>query len=195
MKYSLLWGILIFCHRFHGKKQEQFQKLVANYQLFLITFRKLRLCFLGQEYSINPYKTTKSFLLKFPNKNVNKPKVGILLLLINWNFINKQNRIEELSKSQKKRQRRKTANNNINNGLVVSFVESMLTPGIDQGLIKSLNIILGVLFFVLFIMMLFLGSIHYAVMLFFAIGLFLSFNFFLMEAAKVPGVLQPENKN
>lgn len=78
--------------------------------------------------------------------------------------------------------------------MVVSMLESMLTPGIDQGLIKSLNIILGVLFFVLFVMMLFLGSFHYAIMLFFAVGLFLSFNFFLMEAAKVPGILQPENK-
>eukprot|EP00012_Vannella_robusta_P012995 CAMPEP_0206202150 /NCGR_PEP_ID=MMETSP0166-20121206/11991_1 /ASSEMBLY_ACC=CAM_ASM_000260 /TAXON_ID=95228 /ORGANISM="Vannella robusta, Strain DIVA3 518/3/11/1/6" /LENGTH=118 /DNA_ID=CAMNT_0053620999 /DNA_START=24 /DNA_END=380 /DNA_ORIENTATION=- len=102
-----------------------------------------------------------------------------------------QKRNKKRNEAKKKAKRVGKANQTGDDGMVVNILESMVTPGVDRSVIKMLNIVFVFLFLILLIMLLFVGSVHYAVMLFFAGGLFFSIQFFLFEASKNPHILNP----
>lgn len=74
----------------------------------------------------------------------------------------------------------------------VGGLARMLEPGIGNNTISALNYIFMALFLCLLLMLLFAGApFHYMILLGLACGLFLSVQYFLSEASKLKGVLDP----
>ena len=80
-------------------------------------------------------------------------------------------------------------------GGIVGFFGSLLSPGINNTMIIVMYVIFAVLFLSLFLFFLLgIGNIHIYIMLFLAMGLFLSLNFVLIEYHKAKKLEEEASK-